>query len=114
MLEGRKPEYPEKTPGDELQNMLHTKARKFKPQAQQHWRQARKADVLSVTPRVAQGWGFEKENHVMWARGEPPSHSIVCTTCHSLVTSGSPPSPPRQTDRLTDRHTDRQTDRQID
>ena len=27
MKEGRKPEYPEKTPGDELQKMTHTKAR---------------------------------------------------------------------------------------
>ena len=33
MKEGRKPEYPEETPGDELQKMPHTKARKFKPQA---------------------------------------------------------------------------------
>ena len=31
--EGRKPEYPEKTPGDELQKMPHTTARRFKPQA---------------------------------------------------------------------------------
>ena len=29
MKEGRKPEYPEKTPGDELQKMPHTKARRF-------------------------------------------------------------------------------------
>ena len=58
MKEGRKPEYPEKTPGDELQKMPHTTARKFKPQvrlkpAQLHWWQARKADMLTVTPRVA-------------------------------------------------------------
>ena len=33
MKEGRKPEYPEKTPGDELQKMLHTKARRIKLQA---------------------------------------------------------------------------------
>ena len=33
MKEGRKPEYPEKTPGDELQKMPHTKARRFKSQA---------------------------------------------------------------------------------
>ena len=33
MKEGRKPEYPEKTPGDELQKMPHTTARRFKPQA---------------------------------------------------------------------------------
>ena len=32
MKEGRKPEYPEKTPGDKLQKMPHTKARRFKPQ----------------------------------------------------------------------------------
>ena len=31
MKKGRKPEYPEKTPGDELQKMSHAKARKFKP-----------------------------------------------------------------------------------
>ena len=42
MKEGRKPEYPEKTPDDELQKMPHTKARKFKPQARleptlEHW-----------------------------------------------------------------------------
>ena len=33
MKEGRKPEYPEKTPGDELQKMPHTTARRFKPKA---------------------------------------------------------------------------------
>ena len=33
MKVGRKPEYPEKTPGDELQKMSHTTARRFKPQA---------------------------------------------------------------------------------
>ena len=33
MKEGRKPEYPEKTPGDKLQKMPHTTARRFKPQA---------------------------------------------------------------------------------
>ena len=35
MKEGRKPEYPEKTSGDELQKMPHrsTTARRFKPQA---------------------------------------------------------------------------------
>ena len=33
MKEGRKPEYPEKTPGDELQKMPHATARRFKPQA---------------------------------------------------------------------------------
>ena len=58
MKEGRKPVYPEKTPGDKLQKMTHTKARKFKPQAKlepalKHWLQARKADMLTITPRVA-------------------------------------------------------------
>ena len=58
MKEGRKPEYPEKTPGDELQKMPHTKARRFNPQArlepaQQRWWQAWKADVLTVTERAA-------------------------------------------------------------
>ena len=57
MKEGRKPEYLEITPGDELQKMRHTTFRRFKPQArleptQQHWWQARKADVLTVTPHV--------------------------------------------------------------
>ena len=57
MKEGRKPEYPEKTPGDELQKMPHTTARRFKPQArlepaQQHWWQARKADTLTVTQHI--------------------------------------------------------------
>ena len=33
MKEERKPEYPEKTPGDVLQKMSHTTARRFKPQA---------------------------------------------------------------------------------
>ena len=33
MKEGRKPEYPEKTPGDELQKLPHTTVRRVKPQA---------------------------------------------------------------------------------
>ena len=33
MKEGRKPEYLEKTPADELQKMPHTTAWRFKPQA---------------------------------------------------------------------------------
>ena len=57
MKEGRKQEYPEKTPGDELQKMPHTTARRFNPQArlepaQLYWWQTRKADMLTVTPRV--------------------------------------------------------------
>ena len=58
MKERRKPEYPEKSPGDDLQKMPHTKIQRFKPQARHepakwHWWQARKADMLTVTPRVA-------------------------------------------------------------
>ena len=46
MKERRKPEYPEKIPGDELQKMPQTKVRKFNPQlrlepAIYHWWQAR-------------------------------------------------------------------------
>ena len=57
MKEGRKPEYSEKTPDDKLQKMPHTKARQSKPQAKlepafYHWWQARKADVLTIKPRV--------------------------------------------------------------
>ena len=33
MKEGRKPKYPEKTLGDELQKMPHTTAPRFKPHA---------------------------------------------------------------------------------
>ena len=33
MKEGRKSECREKTPGDELQKMPHTKAQRFEPQA---------------------------------------------------------------------------------
>ena len=44
-------------PGDELQKMQHTKTRRFQPQAriepaQQHWWQARKAHVLTITTRL--------------------------------------------------------------
>ena len=57
MKEGRKPDYPEKTPDDELLKMPHTKARKFKPQTRleptlEHRWQARKADMLTITTRV--------------------------------------------------------------
>ena len=49
-------------PGDELPKMPHTEARRFKTQprlepSQQHWWQARTADVLTVTPRVALSTG---------------------------------------------------------
>ena len=56
--EGRKPEYQEKTPDDELQKMPHTTARIFKPQPRlesvlQHWWQGRKADVLTITSKTS-------------------------------------------------------------
>ena len=49
--------HPEKTPDDELQNMPHTEARKFQPQARlepalYNWWQARKTDMVTITPRV--------------------------------------------------------------
>ena len=62
MKEGRKPEYQGKTPGDELQKMPHTtlpkdSGAKRDSMAQWYWWQARKADVLTVTPReVDVGW----------------------------------------------------------
>ena len=73
MKEGRKPECPEKTPGDELQKMPHTTARRFKPQArlepaQWHWWQARKADVLTVTPRVDHYNGDRSSDLPFWRR----------------------------------------------
>ena len=61
MKEGKKPEYMENTPDDDLQKMSHTKAQKFTPQArlepaQWSWWQARQADLLTVTPRVTPDW----------------------------------------------------------
>ena len=60
MKEGRKPEYREKNPDDELHKVKHMKARKFKPQprfepAFQHWWQSlsRQGDMLTITPCVA-------------------------------------------------------------
>ena len=67
MKEGRKPEYPEKTPGDELQEMPHPTARRFKLRARlepAHWWQARKADVLTVTPHVAPDLHFDVDGQV--------------------------------------------------
>ena len=66
MKVGRKPEYPKKTPDDELQKIPHAKARRFKPQArleptQQYRWQSRKADVLTVTSRVAPSVGGRQE-----------------------------------------------------
>ena len=68
MKEGRKPEYPQKPPRDELQKMLHTTGRSVKPQArlkpaQQHWWQARRADVLTVTPRAGPQGRIHLDNY---------------------------------------------------
>ena len=65
MREGRKREYPKKTPDDELHKMLHTTARKFKPQARleptfKNWWQARKEDSLTVTRRK------EEKRNIQW------------------------------------------------
>ena len=66
MKKRKKPEYLEKTPDDEPQKMPHTEPRKFKPQSRlepalKHWWQARKADVLTTTPRVAPNEINEKQ-----------------------------------------------------
>ena len=58
MKEERKLECLEKTPDGKLQKMPHTKAREFKPQPRLkptlwQWWQARKADMLTITPCVA-------------------------------------------------------------
>ena len=58
--EVRKPEFPEKDPEDQLQEMPHAEVRKFKPQpgpgpALQQWWQALdgQADPLTIISRVA-------------------------------------------------------------
>ena len=99
-MEGRKPEYPEKTPGDELQKMPRTTARGFKPQArlepaQQLWWQARKADMLTVTPRVAPHPSFPRtcvteQAHKTW----PPWHQSGYGASCPPVPSPLPPPPP--------------------
>ena len=66
MKKGRKLEYPEQTPDNELQKMPHTKAQKSKPQPRleptlEHWWQARKADVLTITPHIAPSIGGRLE-----------------------------------------------------
>ena len=93
MKELRKPEYPEKPPDDELQKMPHTNAGKFKPQlrlepALWHWAQARKADVLTITPRVAVVCQYLDLRKCSFRRC-PVSvtvHSIVFHFSHRLVT----------------------------
>ena len=58
MKEGRKPEYPEKPLATSFRKCHILQPERFKPQerlepAQYHWWQARKADMLTVTPRVS-------------------------------------------------------------
>ena len=98
MKEGRKPEYPEKTPGDELQKMPHTKARRFKLQTRlepepQHWWQARKADVLPVRPRVTPGKHLRSlrvmsQTHASVSQGR--IYSDNCTCCHTDIEVADP------------------------
>ena len=81
-MRGEKSEYPEKTPGDELQKMPHTTARRFKPQArlepsQYHWWQARKTDMLIVTPRVA--------THVAGTLSNQQMTTILCYPVRRLA-----------------------------
>ena len=67
MTEGRKPEYPEKTPDDELQKM--TQCPKIQAPAETRTRcrigegggEVRKADVLTITPRAALSIGGRLE-----------------------------------------------------
>ena len=79
MKYGRKPEYPEKTPDNKLQKMPHTTAWRFKPQArleptQQHWWQARKADMLTVTPCVAMHHPGQQAQHTTnWSISSQPA-----------------------------------------
>ena len=49
MEEGRKSEYPEKSPDDEIQKMPHTKSQNSSPDrdSNPHWWHARKTDMLS-------------------------------------------------------------------
>ena len=54
MKEWWKPEYPEKTPGDELKKMTHTKGRRFKPQLEyqflSHWYDSMKIQAPTGVP----------------------------------------------------------------
>ena len=92
MKEGRKPECPEKTPDDELQKMPHTKARKFKPQPRleptlKHWWQARKADVLTVTPRVALLSYFGPRHMDIKYAGHEPQTKFLTDILHLVYLS---------------------------
>ena len=69
MKEGRKLEYPKKTPDDKLQKMPHTTTWKCQPQprlgpALEHWWQVRKADMLTITSCVIPNlWCCHMTNH---------------------------------------------------
>ena len=94
--EERKLEYPEKAPGDELQKMPHTKARRFKPQSrlkpeQQHWWQARKADVHMSLQTDGRGDFSPRVN--MGSNSIPPktlsdesiNRGLVCAHMHFIA-----------------------------
>ena len=76
---------PEKTSGDEHQKMPYTKPRRFQPQArlepsQYHWWQARKADVLTVTRRVAlRLTSFNRPNIMLWYFRDGSAEAFVHT-----------------------------------
>ena len=97
MKVGRKPKYPEKTPGDDLQKMSHAKARRFKPQARlepapQHLWQARKTDVQTVTPmRVPKHFPTSHNNDNTVLSGGR-TKGVVCVykliyNCKSYITN---------------------------
>ena len=93
MKEGRTPKYPEKTPGDKLQEMPHTSARRLKPQArlepvQWHWCKARKAEMLTATPHVAPNTDeIEQEQATSPAIGRERSLFTQINICTALKAS---------------------------
>ena len=80
MKEGRKLEYPKKTPGDELRKCHILQPEDSSPKRYSNPRssiggQARKADMLTVTPRVAQsGDRLTSQQHAS------PSNMLVSAT----------------------------------
>ena len=110
MEEGRKPEYPEKTPGDELQKMPYMQPKDSSPKRDSNPHSSIggrpvKADMLTVTPRVASyigkhDWGGRNSTadcalgqssrvmqHRLWSPSDPSDvrnvFLIVNTRCDS-------------------------------
>ena len=89
MKEGRKPEYAEKCPDDELQKVLSSKAPKFKPQPRLnpslwYWWQARKTDCYPLhhtSLTVVDQAGYGSVSSVMLL-------SHVCLYVHKNFTTG--------------------------